>query len=485
MSEGVYRDGHWQQGAGEPLVSTDPVTGEVVFEAGSASPADVQASVDAARAAFPAWAGLARAERIAILQRYGEALKARAPAIAETISRDTGKPLWESTGEAAAMVGKIAISVDFYNRRTGVEEAPVAFGRTTLDHKPWGVMAVLGPFNFPGHLPNGHIVPALLAGNTVVFKPSELAPAVAKLMVAAFEEAGLPPGVLNVVHGARETGAALLTSSGIDGVLFTGSATTGTMIHKMFGGRPEVVLALEMGGNNPLIVWDPADITAAADLIVHSTFITSGQRCSCARRIILPEGSWGDGVLDAVRAKVERMVIGPWNATPEPFIGPVIHARQAALTAATQRHWIELGGKPLFEAVIGVEGPAFVRPGLIDMSAASGVEDDELFAPLAQVWRVASFEEAIARANATRFGLSAGLVSDDPALWELASARLRAGLVNRNRPTTGAASSLPFGGPGLSGNGRPSAAYAADYAAWPVARQEADTACPISAPGLS
>jgi succinylglutamic semialdehyde dehydrogenase len=485
MSEGVYLDGRWAAGGGAEVTSHDPVTGAVVFAAASADSADVSRAVAAARAAFPAWSLRPRAERIAILTAYAEALKSRSEAIAETISRDTGKPLWETRTEAAAMVGKIAISVDFYNRRTGVETAPVAFGQTSLDHRPWGVMAVLGPFNFPGHLPNGHIVPALLAGNTVVFKPSELAPAVAVHMVEAFEQAGLPPGVLNVVFGGRETGAALLGADGIDGVLFTGSAHTGTMIHKMFGGRPEVVLALEMGGNNPLIVWPPADVTAAADLIIHSAFITSGQRCSCARRIILPVGQFGDDVLEVVRDKVARMVIGPWDSTPEPFIGPVINAGQAQRAAATQADWIAQGGVPVFEAVIGAEGAAFVRPGLIDMSSVSNVVDDELFAPVAQVYRVATFEEAIAHANATRFGLSSGLVSDDAALWEQAAAQLRAGLVNRNRPTTGAASSLPFGGPGLSGNGRPSAAYAADYAAWPVARQEAETACPISAPGLT
>jgi succinylglutamic semialdehyde dehydrogenase len=485
MSEGVYSNGKWRSGRGAAIVSVDPASGETVFEAASADSGDVADAVAAARTAFPGWAITSRDARIAILTAYANSLKARSEAIAETISRDTGKPLWETRTEAAAMVGKIAISIDFYNRRSGLEEAAVAFGRTTLDHKPWGVMAVLGPFNFPGHLPNGHIVPALLAGNTVVFKPSELAPAVAAHMVAAFEEAGLPAGVLNVVHGGRETGAALLSAPGIDGVLFTGSAHTGTLIHKMFGGRPEVVLALEMGGNNPLIVWNPADVTAAADLIIHSAFITSGQRCSCARRIILPTGSFGDDVLEAVRTKVASMVIGPWNGAKEPFIGPVIGAAQAAHAGRVQASWIAKGGKPVFEAVIGYEGPAFVRPGMIDMSNVADVEDEELFAPIVQVWRVDSFDEAIARANATRFGLSAGLVSDDQALWAKASAQLRAGLVNRNRPTTGASSALPFGGPGLSGNGRPSAAYAADYAAWPVARQEAETACPISAPGLS
>jgi succinylglutamic semialdehyde dehydrogenase len=484
MAEGVYLDGRWQAGQGAGFISTDPATGEAVFEAAGADAGDVAAAVAAARRAFASWSRRGRDERAAILTRYGAALEARGPAIAEAISRDTGKPHWETRTEVAAMAGKIAISIRAYGERTGEKAEPAAFGQTALSHAPWGVMAVLGPFNFPGHLPNGHIVPALLAGNSVVFKPSELAPSVAVHMVAAFQEAGLPPGVLNVVMGGRETGAALLGSAGIDGVLFTGSATTGTMIHRMFGGRPEVILALEMGGNNPLIVWDPADVEAAADIVVHSSFITSGQRCSCARRLILPQGRFGDAVIEAVLARIEAMRIGAWNADPQPFIGPVIHAGQAAGVRTYEDHLISLGGQPVRRARVGEGGPAFVRPGLIDMTGAHGQHDEELFAPFAQVLRAASFDEAVALANRTRFGLSAGLVSDDPALWHRAVREVRAGLINRNRPTTGASSALPFGGPGLSGNGRPSASYAADYCAFPVARQEAERAERLSAPGL-
>jgi succinylglutamic semialdehyde dehydrogenase len=484
LHAGVYHKGTWSQGQGPHFVSSDPVTGEAVFAAKAADSAQVQAAVDAARYAFGAWSATSRAHRIGIMEAYAKALQARAPAIAEAISRDMGKALWESTAEVGAMVGKIAISVRAYDQRTGTSSEATAFGAAALEHRPWGVMAVLGPFNFPGHLPNGHIVPALLAGNTVVFKPSELAPKVATLMVEAFEEAGLPAGVLGVVMGGRETGAALLGARGIDGVLFTGSATTGTAIHAMFAGRPEVILALEMGGNNPLIIWDPADVEASADMLVHSAFITSGQRCSCARRIILPIGKFGDAVLEATKARIDAMVIAPWNNPQAPFIGPVINAAQAGRVSAFEADLIALGGKPIVAPKVGVEGAAFVRPGLIDMSQATGQHDEELFAPFAQVFRVDSFDAAIARANDTRFGLSSGLVCDDADLWATANARLRAGLINWNRPTTGAASSLPFGGPGLSGNARPSAFYAADYCAFPIARQEATRALRIAAPGL-
>jgi succinylglutamic semialdehyde dehydrogenase len=484
LSGGLYHNNAWSQGQGTHFVSSDPATGEAVFSANSADAVQVNAAVAAAREAFKTWSMTSRAHRIAILEAYAKALQSRGPAIAEAISRDMGKALWESTAEVGAMVGKIAISVRAYNERTGTSTEPTAFGSTALEHRPWGVMAVLGPFNFPGHLPNGHIVPALLAGNSVVFKPSELAPKVATLMVEAFEEAGLPAGVLNVVMGGRDTGAALLSAPGIDGVLFTGSATTGTAIHAMFAGRPEVILALEMGGNNPLIIWEPVSVEAAADMLVHSAFITSGQRCSCARRIIFPKGAFGDAVLDATRDRIERMVIGPWNGENAPFIGPVINAAQAARVTAFEADLIALGGVPIVPPVVGEQGPAFVRPGLIDMTYARAQHDEELFAPFAQVFRVASFDEAIACANDTRFGLSSGLVCDDAEKWEIANQRLRAGLINWNRPTTGASSALPFGGPGLSGNSRPSAYYAADYCAFPIARQEASVAERISATGL-
>lgn len=485
FSGGLYHNGAWSQGRGAQFASTDPATGEIVFQAKAADGPQVQSAVDAARHAFTSWSLLSRAQRIQVLEAYAKALQARGPALAEAISRDMGKALWESTAEVGAMVGKIALSVRAYDERTGARSEATAFGSAALEHRPWGVMAVLGPFNFPGHLPNGHIVPALLAGNCVVFKPSELAPTAATLMIEAFEEAGLPEGVLNVVMGGRETGGALLDAQGIDGVLFTGSATTGTAIHAKFAGRPEVILALEMGGNNPLIIWEPVDAEAAADILVHSAFITSGQRCSCARRIVLPIGGFGDAVLEATRARIEAMVIGPWNGTSTPFIGPVINAAQAQRVSQFEASLIALGGAPVVTPIIGAEGPAFVRPGMIDMTQARGDHDDELFAPFAQIFRVASFDDAIMRANHTRFGLSSGLVCNDKAKWESAKLRLRAGLINWNRPTTGASSALPFGGPGLSGNGRPSAFYAADYCAFPIARQEAETAEAISSPGLS
>lgn len=330
-------------------------------------------------------------------------------------------------------------------------------------------MAVLGPFNFPGHLPNGHIVPALLAGDTVVFKPSEETPLAGQLLVEALEAAGVPPGVINLVQGGREVGQALIDQE-IDGLLFTGSAQAGAFFRRHFADRPDVILALELGGNNPLVVWDAGDAEAVAALVVQSAFITTGQRCSCARRLIVVDDAAGRAVIDAVAALSERLVIGPWNGREEPFMGPLISERAAAMALAGAK---AMPGKAVraMAPVAGLSG-AFVSPGLVDVTGET-VVDEELFAPLLQVRRVGSFEEAIVAANATRYGLSAGLISNETARWDHFLKRIRAGVVNWNRPTTGAAGTMPFGGLGSSGNHRPSAYYAADYCAYPVASFEA------------
>ncbi|MBX3477840.1 MAG: succinylglutamate-semialdehyde dehydrogenase [Brevundimonas sp.] len=454
------------------LVSTDPATGETVWEGDAASSAQVQGAVDAARAAFPDWADRPRSDRIEAVKRYQAVLKDRSETIAETISRETGKALWETRTEVAAMIGKVDISIRAYDERTGEREAATGFGRAVLRHRPHGVAAVLGPFNFPGHLPNGHIVPALLAGDTVVFKPSEETPAVGQAMAEAFQAADLPAGVFNMVQGGRETGADLL-NNGIDALMFTGSGAAGAHFRRKFADDPHVILALELGGNNPLVVWDAADVEAVAGIVLQSAFVTTGQRCSCARRLIVPEGPQGDAIVEAVAALADRIVFAPWNSDPEPYGGPLISERAAGAALAALQQRIDAGAR-----VIRPSGPvdnlpgAFVRPAIIDVTGVD-VPDEEIFAPFLSVTRVASFDAAIATANATRYGLSAGLVSDDPKTWGRFINRIRAGVVNFNRPTTGAAGDMPFGGLGASGNHRPSAWYAADYCAYPVASFEA------------
>jgi succinylglutamic semialdehyde dehydrogenase len=483
MTETLFIDGAWRAGAGEAFASTDPAHGDTLWSGQGAAPEDVRAAFAAARSAFTDWALAGFEARRAVAERYGEIVKSKADEIGELIAKETGKPLWEARGEAGAMAAKVGVSIKAHEERTGRTRTETEFGEQVLDHKPLGVLFVLGPYNFPGHLPNGHIIPALLAGNAVVFKPSELTPAVGALMVRCWQEAGLPAGVLNLIQGARETGAAALDDPDLDGVLFTGSWPTGSFIHKKFAGRTGVQLALEMGGNNPLVVWDAEDAEAAARIAVLSAYITAGQRCSCARRLIVPQGAAGDAVIDAISAAIPKLPIGSYRTDPEPFMGPLISERAAEAVMAGQDDWLRRGGTAIVTAGRHDAGAAFVSPGLIAVDGAD-IPDVEIFGPLLQVRRAAGFEAALAEANNTAYGLSAGLITDDDELWKRFWAGSRAGIVNRNRPTTGAASTMPFGGPGQSGNLRPSAYYAADYCAYPVATQAASKPERMAVKGL-
>jgi succinylglutamic semialdehyde dehydrogenase len=480
MHTELFIGGQWRRGQGEQFSSHNPANGDKVWEGHAANADDVAEAMAEARLAFPAWSRRPVEERTAIARAYAKEIEKRAEDIAITISREMGKALWDAKGEVQAMIGKIELSIRAQAERAGRKQEKNAFGLTVLSHHAHGVLAVFGPFNFPGHLPNGHIAPALLAGNCVIFKPSEMAPGVGALMTEAWEAAGLPAGVLNLVQGAHETGAALLDAQGLNGVLFTGSAQTGALIHRKFAGRPDMMLALELGGNNPLIVWPPVDAAVAANLIAQSAFITSGQRCSCARRLIVPEGAEGDAIVAALKEFTGKIIAGAADQSPEPFMGPLVNAISADRAMKFEAGLQALGAHSIVP--LKREG-ALVHPGVIDVTGLAP-PDEELFGPLLQVHHVRDFDHALDVANATRFGLAGGLISDDPALWARVQNEMRAGVLNWNRPTTGASGALPFGGPGLSGSLRPSAYYAADYVAYPVATQSAEKAQAIPSPGL-
>ena len=482
----LYINGLWLQGHGGAFESEHPVTGDTVWDGNAANQEDVDAAVREAQRAFAEWRRKSFAQRRALVEGFGHQLEQNKEALARQIGLETGKPLWEARTEVASMIGKIAISIDAYKTRTGQSETEVAGGRAVLRHRPHGVVAVFGPYNFPGHLPNGHIVPALLAGNTVVFKPSELAPGVAEITVKLWEKAGLPEGVLNLVQGSADTGKALARHPMVDGLFFTGSATVGHQLHHQFGGQPEKILALEMGGNNPLIVQNVADTDAAVHHTIQSAFVSAGQRCTCARRLLVPKGKKGDAFLDRLVQVAGQLKVGEFDAEPQPFMGAVISPEAAEKLLNAQKDLLEQGAKPLLEMQQLQPGTGLLSPGIID---ATGLEqhDEEHFGPLLTVVRYKSFDEALELANDTRFGLAAGILTDDRKLYKRLEEEARAGIVNWNRPLTGASSAAPFGGVGASGNHRPSAYYAADYCAWPMASLEADKPeMPDNlAPGLS
>jgi len=472
----LFSDGKWHDGSGSEFSSLNPATGDILWQGPSASDTDVDTAVLSAREAFKQWGRTPIEARVAIIKRYQQILTSEKNEVANLIASETGKPLWEALTEAGAMIGKIDLSIKSFEERTGEKTSDMAGAIARLRHKPHGVVAVFGPFNFPAHLPNGHIVPALMAGNTVVFKPSELTPAVGEFMIKCWQEAGLPAGVLNLLQGSVSTGIALSCHENLDGLFFTGSSRTGALLHNEFGGQPGKVLALEMGGNNPLIVTQVADIKGAVYHTLQSAFITAGQRCTCARRLIIPEGPVGDEFLESLVIATTKIKVGPQDDGSMPFIGSVISNESADSLLNAQTKLLSKGGISLVELQRLHTGKPFLRPGIIDVTTIENLPDEEYFGPLLQVIRSTNFDDAIDIANQTKFGLSAGIFTDVESEYEHFLSQSRAGIVNWNRPITGASGAAPFGGIGASGNHRPSAFYAADYCAYPVASVEAKQA---------
>ncbi len=309
----------------------------------------------------------------------------------------------------------------------------------------------------------------------MVLKPSEKAPATARLLVECFYTAGLPPGALRFVPGGPAEGKALASHAGIDGLLFTGSTATGMALHQQFAAIPQKILALEMSGNNPIIAWRPTDIHAAATLIVQSAYMSAGQRCSSAGRLIVEEGQC-EPLLEAITALIDRLIVGDPHADPAPFLGPVI---DNAAADALQEAYLDLlmsGGKAIRRLDRPIAGRPFLSPALIDVTDVAQRPDRELFGPILQMVRVSDFDDAIIEANTTLFGLSASLIGGKPQDYDRFWSNIRAGVVNWNRATIGSPVNAPFGGTGLSGNHRPGAYYAADYCAYPVISSEVEQA---------
>ncbi|MEG3766334.1 succinylglutamate-semialdehyde dehydrogenase, partial [Alteromonas sp. 14N.309.X.WAT.G.H12] len=470
MQTTLFINGEWIAGQGHTIQSVDPAKNQIIWEGKAATPQQVDLAVKAARNSAPDWAAQSVTQRLAIIKTYGDLLGQNKAALTQLIAKETGKPEWETATEVGAMIGKIGISEKAYFERTGTVENPMPVGQAFIRHKPHGVVAVFGPYNFPGHLPNGHIVPALLAGNTIVFKPSDLTPAVAAFMVDLWAQAGLPAGVLNLVQGEVETGKTLASHSDIDGLFFTGSSRTGKILHEQFAGHPGKILALEMGGNNPLIIKDAKDTDAVVHDIVQSAFVTSGQRCTCARRLFLPVGNDGDKILARLIAVTKHIKVGNYDDAEQPFMGAMISAAAAKMMADAQQELENLGANVLVRLTQPDKQKGFATPGIIDVTGIlDTLPDEEHFGPLLKVIRYDDFDSAISEANNTRYGLSAGFIGDNEEDYRYFFARIRAGIVNWNRPITGASSAAPFGGIGESGNHRASAYYAADYCAYPVA----------------
>jgi succinylglutamic semialdehyde dehydrogenase len=450
--------------------SINPFSGELLWVGESASSDTVDAAVASARAAFPKWARLDFSERHELLTRFVELVKQEAETLTLLIAMEAGKPLWESKAEVNSLVTKLPASVEAYKNRATESSREVRGLRSRTRFRPQGVMVVLGPFNFPASMANSHIMPALLAGNTVVFKPSELTPLTGIAVSRLWQRAGLPPGVMNCVSGARDTGERLVAHKDVDGVLLVGSHPAGLAILKKLVDTPEKIVALEMGGNSPLVIWDYDDIDPVVSIIIQSAFMSGGQRCSAARRLLLRDDD--TKVIPRLLEVLHNLKIGDFNLTPEPYYGPLIRAAAADRVNRRVEELVSGGAdlilKPLRQGPIGT----VVTPGLIGVDHCSNDLDEEIFGPVLKVRRYKELDEAISLANQTKFGLAAGIVCQSRELFEHFFDNARAGIVNWNQQLTGATTLAPFGGIKQSGNFRPAGFMSVDYCSYSVASFE-------------
>lgn len=461
------------------IFSVEPATGVILWQG---EESDVEAEVARVAGAWPQWAARPFTYRIEAMRRFANVVRGREAELADLIAREVGKPLWDAKAEVAAMLDAVEQAISAYLTRTGQKRLDGAMGaRQTLRHKPHGVMAAITSWCNPALIPVGHVVPALIAGNGVLLKPSEKAPATALFLTALLHEAGAPEDVLRCIVGGPAAGQALVANADVCGVQFTGSAHVGLAINRALAGRPDRIAALNMGGNNAMILWDMADLTTAAALIAQSTFPAAGQSCTAGRRLILRD-SMADAVIEKLRETVGRFVIDAPHADPAPFMGPVIDMETADGLTESFLYLMSNGGKPITHMRRPKDGLPFVTPGIIDVTGMEKRIDIELFGPILQIVRVPDFDAAVAEANATRFGLAAALFGGSEEQYERFWAASRAGLLNWNRPLRDVVASFPAGGAGLSGNYRPGGAYAADHCAYPVA--SAETAQPRAFVGV-
>jgi succinylglutamic semialdehyde dehydrogenase len=440
----------------------------------------VEAATIAAKKAYRTWAHTSLEQRKEYLLAIKKAFQARADEMAIAIARETGKSLWEAKTEAAALAAKVDVTLEHSLKLVADEKVTAALPGIDgyIRHKSRGVMAVIGPFNFPAHLPNGHIIPALIAGNTIVFKPSDKTPMVGQLYTEIIHQAGLPAGVFNLVQGRSEIGKRLVQSEHVDGILFTGSYEVGQKIKQDTHDHYWKILALEMGGKNSTVVWHDADLEKAVYESIIGAYLSTGQRCSCTSKIILHKKIY-EKFVENFHETAKKLTIGHWASNP--FMGPLISQdsvdKYLRFQEIAKREGAEslMRGKTLSSEKDGY----YVTPSIHlvnKFNAESFYQKNEIFGPNVAVYAVDEYEEALDIVNASGFGLVMALFTKDKSIYQKAIIDAKVGLLNLNRTTNGASSKMPFGGLGKSGNDRASGHYAIQYCTTPLASLEDETA---------
>jgi succinate-semialdehyde dehydrogenase/glutarate-semialdehyde dehydrogenase len=444
---------------------SDPATGTAFAKVPDSGAADARAAVDAAHAAFPAWRAVPAKQRAAILKRWNDLLLVHQEDLGRLISREQGKPLAEGRGEVAYAASYVEWFAEEATRANGdVIPAPVPGRRMLALKEPVGVVAAITPWNFPAAMIARKIAPALAAGCTVVCKPAEDTPLTSLALVRLAEQAGVPPGVLNIVTASRERTPevvdAWLDDARVRKISFTGSTAVGKHLARRSADTLKK-LSLELGGNAPFIVFDDADLDAAVDGLMAAKFRNGGQTCVCPNRVYVQAGVH-DAFVEKLAARVSALKVGP-ASDPASQIGPMINARAVDKIlrhiddAVARGARIVAGGNRLASL-----GPNYVAPTvLVNADATMDCACEETFGPVAPVTRFDTEAEVIVAANATPYGLAAYFYSTDARrIWRVTDA-LEAGLVGVNEGAL-AAEAAPFGGVKESGYGREGSVHGLD-----------------------
>ena len=436
--------------------------------------------VDSAREGAAKMEALPLKERVALLKAFQGKVMARREEMAQAIALETGKPLWESREEVSAVISKVGVTLSHSLPRIEDQHqddiAPNLAGHTY--HRPLGPCLVIGPFNFPCHLPNTQIISALLAGNSVVFKPSEKTAYSGQLLVECLDEASFPPGAVNLLQGSGDAAFHLVKDKAIKGIFFTGSREVGEHILHATAKDLSKLVALELGGKNAAIICRDADRELALREMISASYLTAGQRCVSVSNIFVEESLFPAFVRD-FKAMARRIIVGhPLGSWPEPFMGPLIDgkAREHYLLGLEKAQ--ALGLESLLEGgPLKLDTPGyFVGPTLFKAQSFSRENPfltREIFGPCVTVIPFGDLDEAIRGANGTDYGLAFCLFSKNRAHYNRCLREVEAGIINYNRSTCGASAKLPFGGIKCSGNYRPASSVFIDSCVYKVASLEA------------
>ncbi len=462
---------------GTPLVRYSPLNNSICYQGTSFPISKIPEVIKNSVTAQKDWYKTSPEKKIRFLHALEAALSEMREEIVTCLMHEVGKTSWEAHQEVDACISKIAHTIESFE--IVQEKTLIATEKKELSvvRKPIGVSLVLAPFNFPFHLALGQIAPLLLSGNCVILKPSELTPLSGQLLSECIKKAFSKfhmesSGVFQMVQGGKDVGDALVRSPEIKGVYFTGSEKVGHSIEKTsldFSGR---MVALEMGGNNPIVVRSYSSLHEAIALIIMSAYLTTGQRCTAARRLILVESPENRKLLDCLQKTITELPYGCPTDYPTVFMGPLIS--QEAKEKIIQRYHslLQMGAKPLVPLTKHCDpslcpSPCYINPILLDVTGLETI-DEEDFGPLLKVLWMPSYHEAIQEANRTRFGLSASLISENDKDFQIFLEEMSCGIINWNCPTTGASSRAPFGGIGNSGNFRPAGFSMMESCCYPV-----------------